>query len=304
MSPSAVDTVDPIVEKLEHLLHDQPLNPLRPAQVESYREELDRCESIANAPPYIQADRANASMRCRQLRRMLDKQAPKPIEGEFARSEVNRLTNEVMDTIIRPAMLSRSIMRRNPQGAATTFLRREGSRPVKRAILTWKRARFALDPNTDNMDHANAELYRPEGTGPDGNSTFMTDAQIPGHMAMSPLAKENWPLGEPTAKTAVSHIKDIKGSDKDKKEHKERDSLGHGGSDHGAGVSAETTQVKVLCECGCGEEFIPRSENQKFATGRCRNRAYKKARISGQGIKLPVPLGGTPSTVPPAIVGS
>ena len=31
-----------------------------------------------------------------------------------------------------------------------------------------------------------------------GTSTFMVGAQIPGHFAMTPQAKENWPLAEPT----------------------------------------------------------------------------------------------------------
>ena len=46
--------------------------------------------------------------------------------------------------------------------------------------------------------------FRPElihATG--GVGTFMPGAQIPGNFAMTPLAKENWPLGEPKVDTPL-----------------------------------------------------------------------------------------------------
>jgi len=258
-----------VVERLEHLIKDQPQNPLRPTQAEAYREELDRCESILSAPRFVQADRNNAAIRALQLRKMLADQSARPIESEYVKAEVNRLTSEVMEKIIQPSMLPRSVMRRNPQGAVSTYMRRESSPLVKRAILTWKRARFALDPNTDNMDHANIELYRPEGGGNDGAATFMADAQLPGNFAMSPLAKENWPLGDPTAKTATSHM-----------------NMGDSGK---KGMMKEAPEV--LCECGCGRKFKPRAINQKFFSASCRNRFAKRNIMAGQNIPRPEGLG-------------
>ena len=93
-------------------------------------------------------------------------------------------------------------MRRNPAGAVDAYLRGEGSKAIKRAILVYKRAILALHhDNRTEQSLASVEPFRPEGSGP-GAATFMADAQIPGHFAMSQQAKDHWPLGPPTVKTA------------------------------------------------------------------------------------------------------
>ena len=86
-------------------------------------------------------------------------------------------------------------------------MKRENARPIKRAVQAVKRAMFALDPETDDLDHANLEKYRPSGITPDGTSTWDAAAQIPGHLAMTPLAKERWPLGEATTQTALDQVR-------------------------------------------------------------------------------------------------
>ena len=59
---------------------------------------------------------------------------------------------------------------------------------------------------------ANLEPFRPT-ISPTGISTFMGDAQIPGHFAMSPQAKANWPLPEPvTTPVAQAHAREKKAS--------------------------------------------------------------------------------------------
>ena len=192
------------VQQLEALLHDQPQAPLRPRQMVEYRDEMDRLEGIANAPAWQGGDRGAARIRYNHVKRIVAEQAPKPLDP-IRRDQVAKLSQEVMDTVIRPAMLPRSEMRRNPAGAVDLFLRRENAPAIKKAIKHWKRARFAIEPDTDRSDWANIEPFRPEGM-PAGVSTFMADAQIPGVFAMSPQAKDNWPLGDPTAATALAQV--------------------------------------------------------------------------------------------------
>lgn len=196
--------------ELETLLDQtgQPKMPLRRHQVEAYQEERDRLHAIVTAPPYVTgADRGHATKRFRELDGMLKTQAPRPIEDVTLRNRVHQLATALKEEI-RSAMLPREVMRRNPAGAVDTFLRQENHPATKRKILTWKRAMFALDPTTDDRDHANLEKIRPELT-TQGTSGFMADAQIPGHFAMSPQAKANWPEGMPPQGTVNSALAQV-----------------------------------------------------------------------------------------------
>lgn len=192
------------LEKLEVALKDQPRNPLRSNQVKETREEAERLRQIVTAPVYVSADRGAANRRYQQVNKMIVDQSPKPLGT--AQDAVSTLSREVLNDEIRPAMLTIEEMRRNPAGAVGQFLKRENSPYVKRAVNAWKRAQLALEPETDDPDHASIERFRPE-KGVGGTQGFMGDAQIPGHIAMSPQAKENWPLGEPTADTAIAQVK-------------------------------------------------------------------------------------------------
>lgn len=195
---------DPVAH-LESLLTDQPASPLRPEQRRNYEGELQRLGAIAQAPLYVQGDRGEAMKRYREIKRTVDAQVPKPL-GERA-NQVYKLTKAIIFDLIKPAMLPQNVMRRMPPGSVDAFLKRENAKPIKRAVATVKRALFGLDPETDDIDHANLEKYRPSGLKPDGTSTWDSAAQIDGFLAMSPLAKENWPLGEPTASTALAQVK-------------------------------------------------------------------------------------------------
>ena len=192
--------------KLKELLHDQPINPLRPNQVEAYKEERDRLHSIVKAPAWqTGADRGAATKRFRQIDKELTDGAPKPMD-RYRQDQVAQLAKEAQQEI-REAMLPQSVMRRNPAGSVDAYRRGEGSKGMKDTIMTWKRAMRALDPENTDQDYTNIEKFRPQGTNADGTSTFSVDAQIPGRFAQSPLAKENWPLGNPTADTAVAQVK-------------------------------------------------------------------------------------------------
>ena len=196
------------VKQLEQALKDQPKNPLRNHQVEEYTAEKSRLEAMVTSPIYVTGvDRGKVSQRARELEKHIQTYAPKPVQGA-KKDEVARLAEDVMEHTIKPALLPREEMRRNPAGAVGKFIRVENSKPIQHAIQQWKRAQLALEPDNQDPDLANVERFRPEmihATG--GTSTFMAGAQIPGNFAMTPQAKENWPLGEPTAETAVAQVR-------------------------------------------------------------------------------------------------
>jgi hypothetical protein len=193
------DTVTiPAVESLAADLQDQPDYCLRPHQRVEYEEEAGRLRSIADAPDWqAGAAKIAAQQRYRQVLNVLRSQAPKPIDDTLRRDRVAKGANAVLNDVIRPSMLTKAEMRRNPAGAVGEFMRRENSPAVQRAIRTWQRARFALDPTTTNDDHALIEKHRPEGAPTAGYGTFMADAQIPGVFGFGPQARENWPLDPP-----------------------------------------------------------------------------------------------------------
>lgn len=200
-----------IVAELESHLDatGQPKNPLRGHQRKAYAEERERLREIVTAPAYVTgADRGRANRRFRELDGMLQTQAPRQIDDATRHNAVNSLAKRVLDEVIVPALLPREIMRRNPTGAVDQFLKRENAKPVKHAIQTWKRAMFALDPTTDDRDHANLEKYRPE-LGTQGTTGFMTDAQIAGHFAFGPRAAANWPAAMPPQGTVNSALAQV-----------------------------------------------------------------------------------------------
>ena len=201
------------VHELETLLHDQPLTPLRPEQREEYERELTRLGAMAQgrdmdgrATTFVPSDRGGSTQAARRVQKILHDQSPRRVEEPLRRDRIARLTQQVIDEVVRPAMLPQSVMARNPAGAVGAFMKGENSRPVKHAILTVKRALFALEPDTTDEDHANMERYRPTGQRADGTSTFMVDAQLPGVFAMTPQAKERWPLAEPQG-TALAQVR-------------------------------------------------------------------------------------------------
>jgi len=196
--------VSEAVQQLQQALKHQPENPLRNHQVQEYQSEAARLREVVNAPAYVTGvDRGAAAKRAKEVNKLIDTQAAKPLSGD-AKDKVAALANEVLNDVIRPALLPREVMRRNPAGAVGEFLKRENSPYVQHAIQQWKRARLAVEAGNPDPDLANVEVYRPEtihATG--GAATFMPGAQIPGNFAMTPQAKANWPLGDPTADTAL-----------------------------------------------------------------------------------------------------
>ena len=208
-----------VVEKLKAELKDQPHNPLRPTQMREYDDELTQISGMTSGrdmdgrpamdgpagQSWLNGAKGASLRRAKQIHDILAKQAPKKITGDRA-SRVHALVTETLETVIKPAMLPRSALRRNPPSAVGHLLRTEFNGEFKDGILAVKRGLRALDPDNADPDFTNMERFRPEGNG-DGTSTFMADAQIPGVFGMSNRAKENWPLGDATARTAVGEAR-------------------------------------------------------------------------------------------------
>ena len=108
-----------------------------------------------------------------------------------------------LEAKIREGMPTHEDMRRNPAGAVDQHRRWE--RLNKANILERRNALIALNPGDDSKDLTNIDMIRPHSAAltQTGTSTFMADAQIPGIFAMTPLAKENWPLGDPKIDTPL-----------------------------------------------------------------------------------------------------
>lgn len=78
-------------------------------------------------------------------------------------------------------------MRHNPPGAVDHHI--AWNRHAKRALLTWKSVRILLNSDSDALDLANFEVYRPANA---ATRNLFSDGQIPGQWALSPQAKENY----------------------------------------------------------------------------------------------------------------
>ena len=129
------DTTPTLVEQLRSDLKEQPEYCLRPHQRMEYEEEAARLKTVVDAPDW-QAGSAKvmARERYKKVLQTLQSQAPRAIDEPLRRDRVARLSQEVLDTVIKPAMLTLTEMRRNPAGAVGEFLRRENSPEVQTAI--------------------------------------------------------------------------------------------------------------------------------------------------------------------------
>ncbi|MGH9876794.1 MAG: hypothetical protein ACRD5H_04095 [Nitrososphaerales archaeon] len=173
-------------------------------ELQARKADLARVEEQLQAPGYVLGaltaeGRAQLVKRSRDLKQELAKCSPPELTGE-AKDALN-VRRHVLEENIRVGMPTHEQMRRNPVGAVDQH--RKWERRVKNNILEWKNIRRALEPTSDDRDLANVEMLRPSGLPTNGASTFMADAQIPGHFAMTPQAKVNWPLGEPKVDTPL-----------------------------------------------------------------------------------------------------
>jgi len=174
------------------------------AEVKKELEDIKLMMSPANA--FARKDMDQEGIKAIHTRQIfledkIEQHVAPELSGE-ARDVLSRRVNELNDKI-RQGMPTHEDMRRNPAGAVDAHRRWE--RLNKAAILERRNAIIALNPGNDEKDLTNIDMIRPHSAAltQTGTSTFMADAQIPGHFAMTPLAKENWPLGEPKIDTPL-----------------------------------------------------------------------------------------------------
>lgn len=139
-----------------------------------------------------------ASAAVRKHDKMIEAQSPEPLTGAEKDLLTRRKTE--LEASIREGMPTREEMWRAPMGAPYAHLKWEKAK--KRDILEWKNVNIQLEPDSDDPNLSNVERLRPE-KGVRAYHGFEPDGVMPGHLAMSPTAKANWPLGEPTADTAL-----------------------------------------------------------------------------------------------------
>lgn len=129
--------------------------------------------------------------------------APTNLPGETKDALYKTLNEEI--EIYRQGMVPHEEMRRNPVGAVDRHLKHE--RANKDRALKIKNLLIMLNPDSDEQDLCNLEKYRPHINLPQGASSYMAEAQIPGVFGMTALAKENWPENMPEFGTANSVLK-------------------------------------------------------------------------------------------------
>lgn len=186
-------------EKLGEHLKGQPENPLRPHQIKEYEVEKDRLSKIVHAGPYVAGDRGDAMKRLAQVNKALRDDVVKPVDPR-RKDELAKTLKEA-EGEIRDRLLPQNHMDKGPVGALGHFQRNEGSVDMVKDILTWKRAKLALDPENTDPDHLNVDYLRPATWA--GQGSYRTDNLTKTVMGMTPAAKENWPLGEPTVDTPL-----------------------------------------------------------------------------------------------------
>ena len=178
---------------------------LRWNQRQMLLEDKKRHERMAKDPLGFRDDLPAQHKSIRAIDKMLAEQGPEPLTGA-EKDLLSKRSNELAEEI-RGFMVPREEMRRSPTqqtNAVYQHLRREGNPENKKKILEWKNIRVQLEPDSDDPNQANADFHlRPER----GivHKSMMVDAMGPrGHLAMSSQAKDNWPLGEATADTALA----------------------------------------------------------------------------------------------------
>ncbi len=131
-------------------------------------------------------------------KQILEGSPPNDLQGATKDALYSR--QQELESDIKVGMPTHEEMRRNPAGAVDKH--RKWERANKTRILERQNILHLLNPDDDSKDLTNLDLLRPSQL-PQTTSTFMSDAQIPGHFAMTAQAKDNWPLGEPKIDTPL-----------------------------------------------------------------------------------------------------
>lgn len=175
---------------------------MKPSQVAAIRDDLFHAEEQMTHPEmsaFVQ-DKVALRQQIRKMKETLDREAPQPYETGAELDTAVKRVKEIEETM-KEGMLSELEMKRNRGGSANRHNRWENAN--KKIILERKELLKRIHHDSDDPDltsYENLRPYQPFGYDP--------NAQIPGVHMMSEEAKRKWPLGEPKAQTAVSHVKE------------------------------------------------------------------------------------------------
>ena len=171
-------------------------NLLRHTQRLGMNEERARLEELKSQPGV----KSGAIVQeLRKLDKQLTTQSPRDLTPQ--EKDLLAQTAKDLEAEIIPAMPTHEEMRRNPPGTVHKHIQFEKRFKPKLNLL--KNIKIQLEPTSEDPDLANLEKIRPHQP-ETGAATFMANAQIPGHFAMTPQAKANWPADMPPQGTANS----------------------------------------------------------------------------------------------------
>ena len=116
-----------------------------------------------------------------------------PRIDDFSPEDQQMLRNEekMLAEKIQEGMPFEEDMRRNPAGAVGNHLKWE-AKSKHQFVLPWKNLRRITEPDDMSDDVANVEILRRSKAMLGQPSTFMADAQVPGHFALTNQAKEKY----------------------------------------------------------------------------------------------------------------
>lgn len=168
--------------------------------------EVKQIEKVLSQPDWVRSGlddegRQKLTRRSRIIKNdLVNYSPPTDLSGTIKDSLYRR--QQDLEVKIKNGMPPYEVMRRNPVGAVDRH--RKWQSRNKDNILEWKNIRRVLNPDSDDKDLANVEQLR-SSMMPNNGTTYMPDAQIPGHMAYTNVSQENWnnTFGKPKADTVL-----------------------------------------------------------------------------------------------------
>jgi hypothetical protein len=130
---------------------------LRPNQTAELTEEKARIAAALRDRPEMVQDKASARKQMSEIDKMLDTQAPKTLTGK-EKDEAAKRADSLRDKILQ-GMPSKEEMRQCPVGAIKKHTNWE--KRNKKNLAEWKELQLRLNKDTDDVDVANFERYRP-----------------------------------------------------------------------------------------------------------------------------------------------
>jgi hypothetical protein len=149
-------------------------NLLRPNQIADLKQEE---QQLLGKFKQHDSDKGAISGQLKRLNKQIETQSPKPFEGKEKDNAI-QAQKELLETL-REGMPSHEEMRKAPPGAVDKHMRWE--KRNKENIIRWKNNELRLNHDSDDVEIANLEKYRPTAS-----SLNMGNAFIPGTQYFMP----------------------------------------------------------------------------------------------------------------------